>query len=368
MAKLDSYRELLVDLPTRSYPVIIGCGALSDQKTLRCCVQSKQVMIVSNNKVAPLYLSAVQNAFADRQCDCMILEDGEAFKNQDSLNRIYDALLHKNHHRDTTLIALGGGVIGDITGFAAATYQRGTGFLQLPTTLLAQVDASVGGKTAINHPQGKNMIGSFYQPDAVIIDMDTLNTLPIREFRAGIAEIIKYGLLEGGSFFSLLQHALDHGLSENKSTDLPELIAECCKIKARFVLADERESGLRMLLNLGHTVAHALETITHYQQWLHGEAVSIGLYCMALLSCESGLISLADLALIDNMLAKAKLPARIPKTVDLKVLRSIMAHDKKIKNNKLRFILMKAIGQCYADDSVTETLLQKVLQRAVEGE
>lgn len=368
MANRNQYSELIVDVPAKSYPVIIGNGLLFDHALLRKQVKAGQVMIITNTTVAPLYLSRVRQAFTDRQCDTLILEDGEAFKNQDSLNQIYDALLKNHHHRDTTLIALGGGVIGDITGFAAATYQRGTGFVQLPTTLLAQVDASVGGKTAINHPLGKNMIGCFYQPDAVIIDLQTLETLPLREFRAGIAEIIKYALLEGGEFFNLLYQALSQGLADNQSADLPAIIRECCRIKARFVKEDERESGSRALLNLGHTVGHALETESQYKRWLHGEAVAIGLYCAALLSYESQCLEWSDVELIDKLLHMAKLPSRIPKTSDLKAIEALMAQDKKIKNNKLRFILIKAMGSCYVEENLTNLSLQTVLTRALEGE
>ncbi|VEG90520.1 3-dehydroquinate synthase [Legionella spiritensis] len=368
MAKFDLSQELLVQLPEKSYPVLIGYGLLSKTDFLRRHVTSKQVMIVSNDTVAPLYLSAVQKVFADCQCDCVILEDGEAYKNQQSLYKIYDGLLSNHHHRDTTLIALGGGVVGDITGFAASTYQRGARYIQLPTTLLAQVDASIGGKTAINHVLGKNMIGSFYQPDAVIIDLDTLHTLPLREFRAGLAEVIKYGLLEGGEFFERLQDALHAGLGHNQYSDLAAIIGECCRAKARIVQADEREAGMRALLNLGHTFAHALETHSLYQRWLHGEAVAIGLYCAALLSHESGVMDWSDVVLIDKMLKMAGLPARIPQDINPDDLRAKMAQDKKIKNNRLRFILMRGVGHCYIDDEITDTVLQTVLQRAVEGE
>lgn len=325
-------------------------------------------MIISNETIAPLYLDKVRSLFTDRQCDQLILPDGERYKAQDSLARIYDELIQKQHHRDTTLIALGGGVIGDMTGFAASTYHRGTHFIQIPTTLLAQVDASIGGKTAINHPAGKNLIGSFYQPDAVIIDLDTLKTLPPREFRAGLAEVIKYALLEGGDFFELVYQALKQGLANNDSPDLAQIISECCRIKAAIVTEDERETGKRALLNLGHTFAHALETHSRYQRWLHGEAVAIGLYCAAQLSSLLGFLGEEQVILIDEMLTLAKLPSRIPGDIPLEELRAIMSQDKKIKNNKLRFILLKGIGDCYIEDEVTESALREVLKCAVEGE
>lgn len=368
MAKFDLYQELVIRLPGHEYPILIGQNALKDGEALRRYVLSKQVLIVTNDTIAPLYLSYVQAAFADRQCDFVILEDGEAFKNQQSLFTIYDALIAKQHHRDTTLIALGGGVIGDITGFAAATYQRGVRFLQIPTTLLAQVDASIGGKTAINHPQAKNMIGSFHQPHAVIIDLNTLQTLPLREFRAGLAEIIKYVLLAGGEFLDLVYSALQNGLASNNSELLPEIISKCCQIKAKFVQEDERETGQRALLNLGHTFAHALEAYTHYNRWLHGEAVAIGLYCASLLSRQHAQLDKKALHLVDKMLIMAKLPNRIPRDVDLSELRELMSQDKKIKDKSLRFILMKAIGNCYIEDKVSENSLRSTLQDAVEGD
>lgn len=265
------------------------------------------------------------------------------------------------------MIALGGGVIGDITGFAASTYQRGVPFIQVPTSLLAQVDASVGGKTAINHPAGKNMIGSFYQPQAVIIDVSTLHSLADREFKAGLAEIIKYAILEGGDFLKDLHHQLKNGISKN-SEELPHLIAQCCTIKARFVVSDEREHGVRALLNLGHTFGHALEAYTHYQRWLHGEAVAIGLYCAAFLSYEIGLIDYSIVELIEQMLEWSGLPHKIPKEIDLTQLTHLMSLDKKIKNGCLRFVVLRDFGDCYLDDKVTEHHVYKALVASVEGE
>lgn len=368
MAKFELDQKLIVHLPGHDYPILIGHHALNDEELLRHYVLSKQVLIVTNTTIAPLYLSYMQSVFADRQCDTVILEDGEAFKNQTSLFTIYDTLIAKQHHRDTTLIALGGGVIGDITGFAASTYQRGVRFLQIPTTLLAQVDASIGGKTAINHPQAKNMIGSFHQPHAVIIDLNTLQTLPKREFRAGLAEVIKYAVLAGGEFFDLVYSALEDGLDANRSEELSAIIAQSCQIKAEVVEADERETGQRALLNLGHTFAHALEAYTHYNRWLHGEAVAIGIYCAALLSHKLAQIDEKELHLVDKMLMMAKLPRRIPVDIDLNELRALMSQDKKIKDRSLRFILMRAVGNCYIEDKVSEDSLLLSLQTAVEGD
>ncbi|MGL6028953.1 MAG: 3-dehydroquinate synthase, partial [Legionella sp.] len=252
-------------------------------------------------------------------------------------------------------------------GFAASTYQRGAHFLQIPTTLLAQVDASVGGKTAINHVMGKNMIGSFYQPHAVLIDVETLKTLPEREFRAGLAEIIKYGLLVGGAFLDHLTDALKNGLNAN-SAELAALIAQCCNIKADYVVADETEQGLRALLNLGHTVAHALESYTDYKVWLHGEAVAIGLYCAALLSYHAGLANASLVARVEQLLNYAQLPHKIPRFVDIAKIKQFMMLDKKIKNNRLRFIVIKKPGDCAIDDSITAECLDHTLNNAVSGD
>ncbi|WP_347251250.1 3-dehydroquinate synthase [Legionella sp.] len=368
MAKFKLHQELIIRLPGHEYPILIGHNALTDENLFHRYVLSEQVLIVTNTTVAPIYLGFLKAVFADRQCDTVILEDGEAFKNQQSLFTIYDALIAKHHHRDTTLIALGGGVVGDITGFAAATYQRGVRFLQIPTTLLAQVDASIGGKTAINHPQAKNMIGSFHQPSAVIIDLNTLKTLPLREFRAGLAEVIKHALLAGGEFLNLVYAALEEGLDSNHSAQLPEVISQSCRIKADIVQADEREAGQRALLNLGHTFAHALEAYTHYERWLHGEAVAIGLYCAALLSYQLGLLEEKALQFVDKLLMMAKLPRRIPADIDLNELRALMSQDKKIKNKHLRFILMSSMGNCHIQDNVPEDSLRLSLQSAVEGD
>lgn len=368
MAKSKLLQQLRIQLHDRGYPIYIGKGCLSDSDLLCRHIAARQVLILSNETVAPLYLKSVMDALHSMQCDVLILPDGERYKNQQSLNSIYDELIKRHHHRDTTILALGGGVVGDIAGFAAATYQRGVRFIQLPTTLLAQVDASVGGKTAINHPLGKNMIGCFHQPHAVIMDTQTLSTLPEREFTAGMAEIIKYGLLAGGDFIHQLESILKAGLPVAKHEIIATLIAECCKIKASYVEQDERETGQRALLNLGHTFAHALEAYTSYETWRHGEAVGIGLYCAALLSCQLGHLSESDLDLVDFLLKQANLPRRIPKEIDLSHICDLMYNDKKVENNRLRFILMKAPGLCYIDDSVSQSQLQEALHKAVEGE
>ncbi len=357
------FTELIIRVPGQEYPVYIGEHLLLNSELLVRHVKSEQVLIVTNDTVAPYYLEFLQQAYQNKQCDVVVLNDGEMHKNQESLFAIYDALIHKRHHRDTTLVALGGGVVGDITGFAAATFQRGVAFIQIPTTLLAQVDASIGGKTAINHPQGKNMIGSFHQPQAVIMDTHALTTLPKREFAAGLAEVIKYGLLAGDIFFQQLRVELTDTLIHEQEK-LVELMTHCCEIKARLVELDERETGARALLNLGHTFAHALEACTHYQRWLHGEAVAIGLYCAALLSHQKGYLNASTLAELDKLLAQINLPRRIPHDIDLKEVYELMFNDKKIIKHTLRFVLIRAVGDCYLDESVTKDQVQQVLLMA----
>ncbi len=368
MANSDIDHQLVIQCASHEYPIYIGNSLLSDPELLRRHVVGNQVLIVTNDTIAPLYLAGIKQAFSAMQCNEVVLPDGEEYKNQRSLLAIYDALIKNRHHRDTTLMALGGGVVGDITGFAAATYQRGVRFIQLPTTLLAQVDASVGGKTAINHPAGKNMIGSFHQPQAVIMDLNTLSTLPEREFHAGFAEVIKYGFLVGGDFFDRLTQVIESDELTASSPELVHLIARCCQIKAGFVEEDERETGRRALLNLGHTFAHALEACTQYQRWLHGEAVAIGLYCAVLLSQQLGYIDKSILTLTDRLLQGAKLPCRIPKEINLLDLQSLMLNDKKITNKTLRFVLMRAPGDCYLESGVSADCLRHVLMNAVEGD
>lgn len=353
----------------REYPVFIGFNILKNERLLQSYVFGQQVLIVTNEKLASLYLAYLEIAFKEKQCDTVILEDGELFKNQHSLSIIYDKLLKGNHHRDTTLIALGGGVIGDITGFAAATYQRGVRYLQVPTSLLAQIDASIGGKTGINHRLGKNMIGCFYQPEAVFIDLTTLNTLPLRELRAAFAEVIKYALLVGGEFFQRVYSVLGSGVIENSSqANLADIVRVCCSIKVDFIHKDEYDRcGQRALLNLGHTFAHALEVCTGYTRWLHGEAVAIGLYCASLLSYFCGNLDKKTVQLVDDMLAFAGLPRRIPVEMDLNAIYAALFQDKKIKQGKLCFVLIKEIGNCYLHEDISESLVWSSLKTALEN-
>jgi 3-dehydroquinate synthase len=368
MAKSKRLHAVNVQLPGRSYPIHIGTGFLSDATFLNQFIPSKQVFVVSNETVAPKYMAYLAKAFESIQCDQIIIPDGEEYKDSHHLNLIFDALIKKKHHRDTTLIALGGGVIGDITGLAASLFQRGVRFVQIPTTLLAQVDASVGGKTAINHPAAKNMIGSFYQPHAVLMDLDTLSTLPEREFRSGMAEVIKYAMIAGEPLLSFLYEMMQNNLLSFNNADLARLIEQCCMIKANIVESDERESGSRALLNLGHTFAHALESITNYKRWRHGEAVAIGLYCAAVLSNKMGLIKKDEVEQIDSLLKCSGLPSRVPREINISALIDIMYTDKKVKNDKLRFILLKSIGCCYIEGNVPEEVLQDALLCSIEGE
>lgn len=360
MGKPEVLQEVDVRLPGHGYTIYIGRHLLKDATRFKTVITGTQILIVTNETLAPLYLTGLCEILHDFQCDVVTLPDGEAYKNQASITKIHETLIQHQHHRDTTLIALGGGVIGDITGFAASTYHRGVACIQIPTTLLAQVDSSVGGKTAINYPRAKNAVGSFYQPCAVIIDLNSLDTLPERECRAGLAEIIKYGLLVGGEFLEQLQHVL---LDKQAR---PELIAKCCRIKANIVQEDEQElTGKRALLNLGHTFAHALEAATNYECWLHGEAVAIGLYCAALLSHQLGYLSQTDVLLVDDLLKLVGLPCRIPSELSLTELYKLMHQDKKVLHNKLRFVLIKKFGDCYVEAGAQEQDVMRVLADAV---
>ena len=353
MQKLD------VSLAERSYPIYIDRGLLG-QDLIRGHVRGNQVMVVTNETIAPLYLDAVTRGLGDLQCDTLILPDGEQHKTLATLERIFDALMAHRHSRTTTLVALGGGVIGDMVGFAAACYQRGVDFIQVPTTLLAQVDSSVGGKTAVNHPRGKNMIGAFHQPRAVVIDTAVLDTLPEREFAAGMAEVIKYGLIRDPEFFQWL---LDNqaALAARDTAPVAEAILRSCRNKAEVVAADETEQGNRALLNLGHTFGHAMETFTGYRDWLHGEAVSAGMVMAARMSLELGWLKQADLDRVSDSLAAWKLPVTAPEGMAQADFSELMALDKKVQNGRLRLVLLNQIGDAlvtgeYDPNALTRTL------------
>jgi len=317
---------------------------MHDAALLREHIPGKQVLIVSNETVAPLHAQPLLNALSDRQVDLLALPDGERFKNLDTLNLVFTRLLELGYDRSCTLVALGGGVVGDICGYAAASYQRGVNFVQMPTTLLAQVDSSVGGKTGINHPMGKNMIGAFYQPKSVLIDIDTLESLPERELKAGVGEVIKYGLGLDLEFLEWLETNAENLLSR-KPEALTHAVAQSCAIKARVVAADERESGQRALLNLGHTYGHAIETHTGYSSWLHGEAVGAGMVMAADLALAEGMIDTATAQRSRNLIARCGLPTSPPEDMNSEKFLALMARDKKTLDNNLRLVLMTAAGE-----------------------
>ncbi len=355
-------QTLTVGLAERSYPIHIGSGLLSQASLLLPHLPHKRTAIVTNTTVAPLYLEPLSTMLQNNGVDVLpiILPDGEAYKNAETLGLIYDALLSSRCERNTPLIALGGGVIGDMTGYAAATYLRGVPFIQIPTTLLAQVDSSVGGKTGINHPLGKNMIGAFYQPRVVLADIITLNTLPDQELRAGIAEVIKYGLIRDLPFFEWLEQNMEKLLARDAEA-LQYSIARSCQNKAEVVGADEHESGERALLNLGHTFGHAIETGMGYGVWLHGEGVAAGTIMAVELSHRLGWVSEQDVARTRHLFERAGLPVIAPALGAEKYLQ-LMGLDKKVVGGKMRFVLLKAVGHAVVSGDVPEELLRQTLE------
>ena len=355
-----------VELQERRYPILIGNGLLQDECSYPV-KRGERVMIVTNPTVAQFYLDTVTFALKKRGCevDHVLLPDGEKYKTLESLNLIFTALLQGNHGRDTTIIALGGGVIGDVAGFAAASYQRGVRLIQIPTTLLSQVDSSVGGKTAVNHELGKNMIGAFYQPSMVIIDTHTLGTLPKREVNAGLAEVIKYGAILDYEFFEWLEAHIDELVALNNES-LQHCIARCCQIKADVVARDETEKGDRALLNLGHTFGHAIETHLGYGNWLHGESVSTGMMMAAALSEQLGDISVADVSRLEKLLARANLPTLSPDSMQPEDYLPHMMRDKKVLAGKLRLVLLKSLGQAYIVTDTDKDLVLNAIKRCTQ--
>ena len=352
--------QLLVDLDDRSYPIYIDNNLLTSSELLSCHIKGQRVCVVSNEVVFPLYGEQVLSSLSEFDVDTVILPDGEAQKSLANFDVILSHMLEKGHGRDSTLIALGGGVIGDITGFAAACYQRGIDFIQIPTTLLSQVDSSVGGKTAINHPLGKNMVGAFYQPNAVIIDIDSLTSLPDREFAAGIAEVVKYGILGDAEFFDWLEQNVDAINAKNVDA-LKFVIERCCQCKADIVAEDEKEAGRRALLNLGHTFGHAIEAEQGYGVWLHGEAVSAGMVLAAKMSVTKNLLSASDLRRIVNLLEQFNLPVQAPEDMNFDSFIKHMKRDKKNVAGQLRFILPIGIGHSEMKNDVSEQELKQLL-------
>lgn len=339
---LNRIHNLDVKLGSRSYPIMIGSGLFTERGILDPFISGRDVLLVSNNVVAPLYLQPVQGLFSSGRVQTLVLPDGEAIKTPATLMTIYDALVQHRFGRDCVLLALGGGVIGDITGFAAATWQRGVDFIQIPTTLLAQVDSAVGGKTAVNHPGGKNLIGAFHQPLCVLSDTDVLITLPAREFSAGLAEVVKYGLLGDADLFNWLEqeHA---GLLRRDPERLRHVIRRSCEIKAEVVAADEREQGRRALLNLGHTFGHAIERSVGYGEWLHGEAVAAGMCMAAAFSQRLGWLEAEEADRVRRLLSHLKLPTA-PPAADPGSFLATMSLDKKVVAGQIRLVLLRAIG------------------------
>lgn len=355
-------QTLEVDLGDRSYPIHIGQNLLSRVDLMKPGIRGSQVMIVSNETIAPLYLPILEQALSESyQVDSVILPDGEAYKDLTHLNLIFDALLKHKHNRTTTLIALGGGVVGDMTGFAAASYQRGVDFIQIPTTLLSQVDSSVGGKTGVNHAMGKNMIGAFHQPTVVLIDTSVLSSLPERELSAGLAEVIKYGYIWDQEFLAWLVANMA-ALMAKDSEALTHAIRRSCEVKAEVVAADETEQNLRAILNFGHTFGHAIETELGYGAWLHGEAVATGMLLALDLSVREGSVDQAELAKLTQLLQAADLPTKVPASLGVEAFLKHMAVDKKVVDKKLRLVLLESIGRAvttseFSHDNLRQTLI-----------
>lgn len=355
-------RTLTVELAERSYPIHIGSDLISRSDLIKSFVKSRRVAVITNDVVGPLYLQAFVACLEAEGLGVtpIVLPDGEAHKDWPTLNLIFDALLANRCDRSTTLIALGGGVIGDMVGFAAATYQRGVPFIQVPTTLLSQVDSSVGGKTAINHPLGKNMIGAFYQPRLVLADTTVLNTLPDRELKAGLAEVIKYGLIRDLPFLDWIESHLERLLARDQDA-LAEAVERSCRNKAAVVAADETEQGVRATLNLGHTFGHAIETGLGYGEWLHGEAVAAGAVMAAELSRRMGWLSDSEVARVRDIHVRAGLPVKGAALGADRYL-DLMAHDKKVADGRLRLVLLKGLGNAVITDAAPISALKATIE------
>lgn len=350
--------RLTVTLGERSYPIIIAAGLFNDPASFLPLLAGDQVMLVTNETLAPLYLGKVRAILEQTgvKVDSVILPDGEQYKSLAVIDTVFTALLQKPHGRDTTLIALGGGVVGDLTGFAAASYQRGVRFIQVPTTLLSQVDSSVGGKTAVNHPLGKNMIGAFWQPVSVVVDLDCLQSLPARELASGLAEVIKYGIILDAAFFGWLEEHMDALLALDEKA-MAYCIRRCCELKAEVVAADERETGLRALLNLGHTFGHAIEAEMGYGNWLHGEAVAVGMVMAARASERLGQFTAAETQRIITLLQRAGLPVNGPQQMPAQAYLPHMMRDKKVLAGQLRLVLPLEIGKSEVRSGVSHEVV-----------
>jgi len=355
---VSTSRTITVELGDRSYPIVIGRGQLASGYDLAAHIVGKDCLVVSNETVAPLYLDELQTCLKGRVVESISLPDGEAFKTTDTLGTVLDKLVETGANRDTTVVALGGGVVGDIAGFAAACYMRGVSFIQVPTTLLAQVDASVGGKTGVNHPQGKNLIGAFHQPKIVLVDTDTLNTLPERELKAGLAEVIKHGAIADAGFFAWLEDNMEALLARDADA-LAYAVQRSCEIKALIVAEDEREAGRRAILNFGHTFGHAIEHCQGYGNWLHGEAVAAGM----VMAADFGGMQAGELERLRNLVAAAGLPTS-PPTAGADTLREAMGLDKKVQQKQLRFVLLDGLGRAFVTAEYDEPGLARILEAA----
>jgi 3-dehydroquinate synthase len=351
---------LNVELGDRSYPIYIGSSLLEDAKIITSHIKTKTICIVTNTTVSKLYLENIKNLLDDYQVVEAIIDDGEEFKNYESLNHIYTKLLENQCNRDTTILALGGGVVGDIAGYAAASFLRGIPFVQIPTTLLAQVDSSVGGKTGINHVLGKNMIGAFYQPQAVIIDLNVLKTIDNRQISAGLAEVIKYGLIWDEDFFKYLEMNINN-LKQLDFEHLENVIYRSCEIKAKVVSEDEKESGIRAILNLGHTFGHAIENCLGYGEWLHGEAVGCGMVLAAKMSLAQGWLSESEFNRVKNLISQANLPIKKP-DIDYENFIGAMKLDKKNKDKEIYLVLQQGIGQAIVTNKYSSSALDDVIK------
>lgn len=351
-----------IDLQERSYPILIGSGLLADASLFSDKLPYRHILVVSNETVAPLYLDTLKTALGNRLVEQVVLPDGEQHKTMEVMNRIFDSLMNGRFGRDCCVLALGGGVVGDMAGFAAASYQRGVAFVQVPTTLLAQVDSSVGGKTGVNHALGKNMIGAFHQPTAVVIDSDALQTLPDRELSAGLAEIIKYGFIRDADFLQWLEENMSSLLARSKP-ELTHAIKRSCEIKAEIVAADEYEHGVRAYLNFGHTFGHAIETSQGYGNWLHGEAVAAGMSMALTMSARLGWLDNTEVARGLAIIRSANLPVEPPPEMTTDTFLELMSRDKKVREGRIRLVLLKAIGDAivstdYDDNHLSATIKQ----------
>ena len=351
-------KKIIVKLDKRSYPIFIGKNILLD-RSLFDNVNKENLVLITNKKIEKLHISKIKNTLLKK--NKIIISDGEKYKNQDSITKIYNYLLKNKYSRDSCIVAFGGGVIGDMAGFAAATYQRGINFIQVPTTLLSMVDSSVGGKTGINHPLGKNMIGSFHQPIAVIVDTEILKTLSKRQFNAGMSEVIKYGIIKDKNFFNWIAKNTDK-IKAQDSDSIIKIVKRSCEIKAEIVALDEKEKNIRALLNLGHTFGHAIENYLGYGKWLHGEAVACGFLIACSVAIQKNTMDISEYNKIKSLLKAFSLPTKLPKNINIERLFEIMSLDKKVKNNKMVYVIPNNIGKAYITNKISKNIVIKALK------